>query len=53
MHRRLDEIIKDWPKEPREAAKRVIAHYGAPDEYSESRIIWNHTKDGWKPHSAV
>lgn len=41
-------IIKDWPKEPQESAKRLVQEYGEPAEYSRSRLIWYETKDGWK-----
>lgn len=34
------EIIQDWPEESREAAKLVIDQYGAPDEATESQLIW-------------
>ncbi|MGB9177916.1 MAG: hypothetical protein WCB68_01620, partial [Pyrinomonadaceae bacterium] len=43
-----EEVVKDWPKEPRESAERLIDEYGEPDEYSESQLIWYDTKDGWK-----
>jgi hypothetical protein len=44
----VDEAIQNWPKEPKESAQRLIKHYGPPSEYSESRLIWYNTKDGWK-----
>lgn len=44
----VDEAIRDWPKEPKEAARRLIEHYGPPHEFSASRLIWRETPDGWK-----
>ena len=40
--------IKDWPKEPQEAAKRLVEYYGEPDKISPSRLIRYITNDGWK-----
>lgn len=48
MDQELEELIKDWPKEPRESAKRLIEYYGEPDEYSASKLVWYDTKDSWK-----
>jgi hypothetical protein len=48
MHATIEAIIKDWPKEPRESAQRLIEHYGEPNEYAPSQLIWYNTKDGWK-----
>ena len=48
MNSNLEDIIKDWPKEPRESASRLIEYYGPPDECSASQLIWYNTKDGWK-----
>jgi hypothetical protein len=44
----IGNIIKAWPRNPRESAERLIEYYGQPDEYSESQLIWYETKDGWK-----
>jgi hypothetical protein len=48
MNQTIEDTIKDWPKEPKESAKRLIEYYGEPDEVSESRLIWYNTHDGWK-----
>jgi hypothetical protein len=48
MDQTVEEIIKDWPKEPQESAKRLIEYYGQPDEVSPSRLVWYNTQDGWK-----
>ncbi len=44
----LEKVIDSWPDEPKASAKRLIEEYGRPDEYSESRLIWHETRDGWK-----
>ena len=44
----VDAVIADWPKEPRESARRLIEDYGPPQEYTESQLIWHRTHDGWK-----
>lgn len=48
MAESLDEIISSWPENPRKSAERLRDYYGEPDEYSQSRLIWYNTKDGWK-----
>jgi hypothetical protein len=48
MNQSVTEVIKAWPKEPQDSAKRLIEYYGEPDEYSQSQLIWYDTKDGWK-----
>lgn len=48
MEKSLDEILEGWLDKPKESAKRLRDYYGEPDEYSESRIIWFNTFDGWK-----
>jgi hypothetical protein len=48
MQQTVEDVIKDWPKEPRESATRLIEYYGQPDEYSPSQLVWHNTKDGWK-----
>lgn len=48
MHQTVEAVIRDWPKEPRESAKRLIEYYGRPDEYCESALTWYNTTDGWK-----
>ena len=46
--REIEDVISRWPGEPRESAERLIKEYGPPDEFSESRLMWHNTKDGWK-----
>lgn len=48
MDAKLSETIARWPETPRQSAKRLVDYYGEPDEFSESRLIWYETKDGWK-----
>jgi hypothetical protein len=48
MNPAIQELIKDWPKEPREAAQRLVDYYGEPDEHSSSTLTWYNTRDGWK-----
>lgn len=44
----FEQVIDTWPEEPKASAQRLMKEYGPPDEYSESRLIWYDTKDGWK-----
>jgi hypothetical protein len=48
MNSTIEETVKDWPKEPRDSAERLVETYGEPDEISDSFLIWNNTEDGWK-----
>jgi hypothetical protein len=48
MNAPVQDLIGGWPQEPRESAKRLIAYYGEPHEYSASQLIWYGTSDGWK-----
>ena len=48
MHAAIESIIKDWPKNPRESAKRLVDYYGEPDEHTPSQLVWFRTHDGWK-----
>ena len=48
MTRTVEQIIDNWPNEPRESAKRLVEHYGEPQEYSESQLTWHGTQDGWR-----
>jgi hypothetical protein len=48
MDATLQDIVRGWPKEPQESAKRLIEYYGEPHEYSASQLIWYGTSDGWK-----
>lgn len=41
------EIIKNWPKESREAAQLVIDQHGEPHEATESMLTWHHVGP-WK-----
>jgi hypothetical protein len=44
----VDQVIADWPKEPKASAGRLMKEYGPPDEYSASKLTWYETRDGWK-----
>lgn len=44
----MKDVIKDWKEKPKKSAERLIDYYGEPDEYSENRLIWYNTEDGWK-----
>ena len=44
----VERVIDNWPEEPKASARRLMKEYGQPDEYSESRLIWYETPDGWK-----
>ena len=48
MHHTVEDVIKNWPDEPRESATRLIEEYGPPAEFSSSLMIWRNTPDGWK-----
>lgn len=51
MAQAIDDVInlvEDWPKEPRESARRLIDYYGPPQECCRSELIWYATRDGWK-----
>lgn len=41
-------MIVNRPKEPQEAAKRLVEYDGEPDKISPSRLIRYSTDDGWK-----
>lgn len=43
----VEEILGDWPREPRKLAEDVIEDYGLPDEAAPSRLIW-HENGPWK-----
>jgi hypothetical protein len=36
----VDELTRDWPKTPREAAQTVMRKYGPPDEASPEMLVW-------------
>jgi len=48
MRAEIEQIIAQWEKNPRDAAKRLVDYYGEPDEVTPSRLIWHNTFDGWK-----
>ncbi|HEY2818243.1 MAG TPA: hypothetical protein VGK44_14050 [Casimicrobiaceae bacterium] len=48
MSSRAEDVIKTWPRNPRESALRLIDHYGPPDETTAPMLVWRRTKDGWK-----
>jgi hypothetical protein len=39
--------IQNWKAMPKEAAQKLIAKYGKPDEVTSQRLIW-HGKGSWK-----
>lgn len=43
-----ESVIKHWPKEPQESARRLVKEYGEPAEYSISQLTWYQTRVGWK-----
>lgn len=47
MAKRGSDIIKDWPKESREAAQLVIDARGEPQETTESTLVW-YNAGPWK-----
>jgi len=48
MSSAAENVIKTWPKNPRELARRLIDYYGPPDESTASMLVWRRTRDGWK-----
>jgi hypothetical protein len=48
MQLTVEEATKDWPKDPKESAGRLIETYGQPNEISERHLVWLNTPDGWK-----
>ncbi len=48
MNESAHEVTKNWPKNPKESAERLIHYYGPPNEISTSRLVWYNTHDGWK-----
>jgi hypothetical protein len=36
-----EEFVRGWPGEAKKAATAMIQKYGAPNEYTESMLIWN------------
>lgn len=36
-----EEFIRGWPGEAKKAATAMIQKYGAPNEYTESMLVWN------------
>lgn len=37
---RAEEIIAEWPDDPKKVAQKIIDKYGQPDEVMPSRLIW-------------
>lgn len=37
----MEKAIADWPNRPKLGAREMMAKYGAPDEISSQRVIWN------------
>ena len=37
---KIDEVVRDWPEKPRQTAERTMQKYGAPNEASESMLVW-------------
>lgn len=42
-----NEITQDWPKASRAAAEQMVAKYGAPDERTETQLVWGE-RGPWK-----
>lgn len=36
----VDQLIRGWGKTPQKVEKKMIAKYGAPNEATQSRLIW-------------
>src|SRR5215208_1218782 len=43
----VERIISGWRMKPQEAARKMIAKYGQPDEASAMRLVW-HNNGPWK-----
>lgn len=43
----IKQLMRTWPEESREAAQLVMDKYGAPDEGTDSQLIW-HQRGPWK-----
>ena len=43
----VERIISGWRMKPQEAARKMIAKYGQPDEASSMRLVW-HNNGPWK-----
>ena len=43
----LDEMMRHWPEKPQAVARIITSKYGAPGEYTSSRLIWNNSSP-WK-----
>jgi hypothetical protein len=48
MNQELQNVVKEWPKEPKESAERLVGYYGEPAEFTDSQLVWYRTHDGWK-----
>jgi hypothetical protein len=49
---RMNEILKDWPENPREVAQKITKMYGPPDEATDSLLIW-YENGPWKSRSFI
>src|ERR1041385_1553193 len=47
MSERVAEIIAGWKDQPQKIAKKLIEQYGAPDEVTNERLVWNNNGP-WK-----
>ena len=47
MSQLVDAIIAEWKDQPKKIAKKLISQYGAPDEITRERLVWNN-KGPWK-----
>jgi len=46
-----DQVIANWKATPKEAAQKMIAKYGQPQEFTANRLVW-HNNGPWK-HSEL
>jgi hypothetical protein len=45
-------VVRNWPSKPKDAADKMIDKYGAPDDVTESMLVW-HNKGSWKKISVM
>jgi hypothetical protein len=43
----VEQIVSGWKAMPQEAARKLVAQYGPPDEASAMRLVW-HNNGPWK-----
>jgi hypothetical protein len=48
----VDQLIAEWKSKPLEAARKMLAKYGLPDEATPMRLIWHRTGP-WKRTEVV